>query len=209
MPPEGNVFESVGTRGYILRIDKLRVLAYATMAVGHRLVFLKTAVNDAFAIQTCDVCDSGKHRAVSLSIGKWGVSGIAQPPLVFAARENRQQECSQITETKAQNVRSGLDMHVQLSRLRSVLTPSHPRKLPPYAASRHPGPFSEQEPLPMSGKIPKLIIWIVDHRLVGSTSVPPHLPPQIKTARMPMGFVWTLEEQGRADRQMHVPVDAF
>ena len=64
MPPEGNVFESVGTRGYVLRIIELRVLADATMAIVCELVSRETAVDGAFPIQTCDVCDAGKRRAV-------------------------------------------------------------------------------------------------------------------------------------------------
>jgi hypothetical protein len=66
VPPEGNVFESVDIRGYVLRIveSKLRVLANAAMAVARVLVSWETAVDDAFAVQTCDICNSGKHRAV-------------------------------------------------------------------------------------------------------------------------------------------------
>jgi hypothetical protein len=62
--PEGNVFESVDTRGYVLRITEFRVLAEAAMAVGCGLVSWKTAEDGAFAIQTFDICDAGKQRAV-------------------------------------------------------------------------------------------------------------------------------------------------
>ena len=64
MPPEGNVFESVGVCGYVLRVVELRVLVDATTAVGRGLVSWETAVDGTFAIQTCDVCDTGKRRAV-------------------------------------------------------------------------------------------------------------------------------------------------
>ena len=49
MPTEVKMFESEGTRGHVLRINELRVLADA-MAVRRGLVSLKTAVDDAFAI---------------------------------------------------------------------------------------------------------------------------------------------------------------
>ena len=64
VPSEGNVFEPVGSRGYVLRVNELGVLADAAIAIGGRLVSLEAAVNDAFAIQTRDVRDSVKDRAV-------------------------------------------------------------------------------------------------------------------------------------------------
>lgn len=64
VPPEGNVFESVGVCGYVLCLVELRVFADATAAVGRGLVSWETAVDGTFAIQTCDVCDAGKRRAV-------------------------------------------------------------------------------------------------------------------------------------------------
>ena len=72
-------------RGYVLRINELRVLADAAMDVGRGLVSLKTMVNDVFATQICDVHDAVKRRAV-LSEGEWCVSGMVQPLLVSAAR---------------------------------------------------------------------------------------------------------------------------
>ena len=63
MPPEGNVFKPIDIRGYVLLL-KLRELADAAMAVVRVLVAWETAVDDAFAIQTCDVCDAGNRRAV-------------------------------------------------------------------------------------------------------------------------------------------------
>ncbi len=52
VPPEGNVFESVVTRGYVLQITELRVLADTATAVVRGLVSWETAVDGAFAIQT-------------------------------------------------------------------------------------------------------------------------------------------------------------
>ena len=58
------MFESVDTRGYVLHIIELRVLADAAMTVARGLVSWETAVDEAFTVQTCNVCDSGKRRAV-------------------------------------------------------------------------------------------------------------------------------------------------
>ena len=93
MPPE-NVFESVGAHGYVLRI---KVLADAAMAVGHGLESLETEVNDAFAIQTCNVCNAVKRRAV-LANRKVGCERNSLAATFFAARVS-------ITETNRGIVR--------------------------------------------------------------------------------------------------------
>ena len=64
VPTEGNVLESEGTRGYVLEITELRVLANAATAVERGLISWETTVDDAFAIVACDVCDAGNRRAV-------------------------------------------------------------------------------------------------------------------------------------------------
>ena len=107
------------------------------MAIGGGFVSWKTAVNDAFAIQTCDVCNAVKRRAV-LADGRVGCEGNSATTTYFAALVS-------ITETNTRSARNG----VQLSRSRAVLTHSHARTLPPYTPqAAHPCPFSEQEPLP-------------------------------------------------------------
>jgi hypothetical protein len=88
------VFESVGTRGYVLRIIELRVLADAAMAVARGPVSWKTAEDDAFAIQACDVCDAGKRRAV-LADRRVGRERKSAATTFFAARVNKQRGCSQ------------------------------------------------------------------------------------------------------------------
>lgn len=50
---------------FALRIIELRGLADGVMAVGRRIVIsLETAVNDAFAMQTCDIRDVLKCSVV-------------------------------------------------------------------------------------------------------------------------------------------------
>jgi hypothetical protein len=88
VPPEGNVFESVDTRGNVLRIIELRVFADAAMAVVRGLVSWETAVDGAFAIQTCDVCDAGKRRAV-LASRRVGREWNSAATTFFAARGNK------------------------------------------------------------------------------------------------------------------------
>jgi len=60
LPPEGNVFQSIKPRWYVLRlcIIESRVLADAAMVVERKLVSRETAVDNTFAIQTRDVCNS-------------------------------------------------------------------------------------------------------------------------------------------------------
>lgn len=58
------VFESLDTHEYVFRIIELRVLANAAVAVGREPISRETAVDGAFAMQTRDVCDAGKRRAV-------------------------------------------------------------------------------------------------------------------------------------------------
>jgi len=54
LPPEGNVFESIDTRRYIILIIELRVLVFAdaATAVARALLSWEAPVDDAFPIQT-------------------------------------------------------------------------------------------------------------------------------------------------------------
>ena len=105
-PSEGNVFESVGTRGYVLlHIVELRVLADAAMAVVRGLVSWKTAVDGAFAIQTCDVCDAGKRRAVLADGGVGRERNSAATTFFFGKHEETSNEDAvSITKKKTRGV---------------------------------------------------------------------------------------------------------
>jgi hypothetical protein len=65
VPPdsEGNVFESVDIREYVLPtgIIESRVLVDTAKAVVRGLISWQTAVDHAFDTTTCDVCDAGKR----------------------------------------------------------------------------------------------------------------------------------------------------
>ena len=165
VPPEGTVFESVDTRGYVLRIIELRVFADAAMAVVRGLVSWETAVDGAFAIQTCDVCDAGKRRAVLADRGVGRERNSATTTFFCSTGEQAKEDAVSIAKTNTRSVRGGLDKHVQLSRSRAVLTHSHARGLPPYTPqAAHPGPFSEQAPLPSHRFFLLVCGWAEGHR---------------------------------------------
>jgi hypothetical protein len=163
--PEGNVFESVDTHQYVLRIIELRVLADAAMAVARGLVSWETAVDGAFAMQTCDFCDAGNRRAV-LADRRVRRERNSAATTLFAARGEQAKKMQSVLrkQTNTWSVRGGVDRHVQLSRSRAVLTHSHARGPPLYTPqAAHPGPFSEQEPLPTHRLFLKAVTWTVAH----------------------------------------------
>jgi hypothetical protein len=154
------VFESVDTRRYVLLLIELGVLADAAMAVGRGLVSWETAVDDAFAIQTCNVCNAGNRRAV-LAHRRVGRERNSAATTWGTSKEN----AVSITETNTRSVGGGLDGHVQLSRSRAVLTHSHARGPPPYTPqAAHPGPFSKQVPLPTHRFFLSAWTWAEGHR---------------------------------------------
>jgi len=91
------VFESVDTRGNVLRITELRILADAAMAVVRGLVSWEAAVDHAFAIQTCDVCNGVNLRAV-LADRRVGRERNSATTTFFAARGTWKEDAVSITE---------------------------------------------------------------------------------------------------------------
>ena len=79
-----------------------------------RFVPLKTSVNDAFTIQTCDVRDGVKRRA-ALADRRVSVSEIVQPPPFLQQGGTDKDDAVSITETSRQSVRNGSDGHVRFS----------------------------------------------------------------------------------------------
>jgi hypothetical protein len=114
--PEGNVFESVDTRWYALHAYKLRVLADAAVAVVRELVSGETAVDDAFTITTCNVCDAGERRTVLADTRVGRQRNSAATTFFLAARGNKQRRCSQLVRKQTRRAWLWLDRHVQLSR---------------------------------------------------------------------------------------------
>jgi hypothetical protein len=136
-----DVLESKGTRSDFLRISMLIlrnvVLADTARAVEGERESGQATMHEAFAAQTGDIRDARDRRAVLANgrVGRQGVHAATTfaPDSLLSFRDNAGREWR----------------HLQLSRSRAASTHSHERGPPPRTPqATHPGPISEQAPLP-------------------------------------------------------------
>lgn len=163
--PHGDVLESKGTRSEFTRISMLIlrnvVLADTARAVEGKRKSGKAAMHEAFAAQTGDICDARERRAVRANgrVSRQGVytTTTFEPKRFLSWRNNAGRE----------------KRHLQLSRSRAASMHSHERGPPPRTPqATHPGPISEQAPLPTQ------LLFLTIAALEGHAPAATHWPLQ-------------------------------